>query len=236
MVSHMATDSDIRNNLEAVKARMAAAAAEAGRAPETVILVAIAKSHPAAAARQALVAGHRTFGENRVQEAEAKWPTLRAEFPDLRLHLVGGLQRNKVKRAVALFDVIESIDNERLARAVAAEIARTGRRPQCLVQVNTGEEPQKGGVMPEAVDALVAACRGDIGLAVDGLMCVPPLDEEPSLHFALLREIGKRNGLESLSMGMSGDFETAIRFGATHVRIGTAIFGERPAVAAAAAT
>jgi len=229
MVSQMAPDTDIRNNLRAVKARIAEAAAAAGRRPDAVTLVAVAKAHPAAAVRPALDAGHRAFGENRVQEAEAKWPALKADYPEARLHLVGGLQRNKVKRAVALFDVIETIDNPKLARAVAAEMARTGRRPQCFVQVNTGEEPQKGGVAPEDADALVAACRDDIGLAVDGLMCVPPLDEEPSLHFALLREIAGRNGVGLLSMGMSGDFETAIRFGATHVRVGTAIFGERPA-------
>jgi pyridoxal phosphate enzyme (YggS family) len=224
----MTPDTDIRNNLEAVKARIAAVAAAAGRRPESVTLVAVAKSHPADVVRPALAAGHRVFGENRVQEAEAKWPALKAEYPDLRLHLVGGLQRNKVKRAVALFDAIETIDNEKLARAVAAEMARSGRRPQCFVQVNTGEEPQKGGVDPAEADAFIAACRDDVGLSIAGLMCVPPLEDAPAPHFALLREIAKRNGLEGLSMGMSGDFETAIRFGATHVRLGTAIFGERP--------
>jgi PLP dependent protein len=228
MVSQMTPNTDTRNNLETVKTRIAAAAAEAGRKPDTVTLVAVAKTHPPAVVRQVLAAGHRVFGENRVQEADAKWPVLKADYPDLRLHLVGGLQRNKVKRAVALFDVIETIDNAKLARAVAAEMARTNRRLQCFVQVNTGEELQKGGVAPEEADALIAACRDDIGLAIEGLMCVPPLDEEPSLHFALLREIAKRNSLELLSMGMSGDFEAAIRFGATHVRLGTAIFGERP--------
>jgi len=230
MVSQMLPGTDIRNNLEAVKARIAAAAAEAGRRADAVTLVAVGKSHPAAAIRAALAAGHRVFGENRVQEAEGKWPALRAEFPDLRLHLVGGLQRNKIKRAVALFDVIETIDRPELARAVAAEMARSGRRLQCFVQINSGEEPQKGGIAPADADAFIAACRDDFGLTVDGLMCVPPLDDEPSPHFALLREIAKRNGVDGLSMGMSGDFETAIRFGATHVRVGTAIFGERPAV------
>ncbi|MBI3114270.1 MAG: YggS family pyridoxal phosphate-dependent enzyme [Rhodospirillales bacterium] len=230
MVSQMAPDTDIRDNLEKVKARIAAAAAEAGRSAAAVTLVAVAKSHPAAVIRPALAAGHRVFGENRVQEAEAKWPALKADHPDLRLHLVGGLQRNKVKRAVALFDAIETIDNPRLARAVADEMARSGRRPHCFVQVNTGEEPQKGGVVPADADAFIAACRDDFGLAIAGLMCVPPLEDEPSPHFALLREIAKRNGVDGLSMGMSGDFETAIRFGATHVRVGTAIFGERPAV------
>lgn len=230
MVSQMASDTDIRDNLEKVKARIAAAAAEAGRSAAAVTLVAITKSHPAAVIRPALAAGHRVFGENRVQGAEAKWLALKANYPDLRLHLVGGLQRNKVKRAVALFDAIETIDNPKLARAVADEIARSGRRPQCFVQVNTGEEPQKGGVAPADADAFIAACRDDFGLAIAGLMCVPPLEDEPSPHFALLREIAKRNGVDGLSMGMSGDFETAIRFGATHVRVGTAIFGERPAV------
>jgi len=230
MVSQMAPDTDIRNNLQTVKARIAAAAAGAGRPAAAITLVAVAKSHQPAAIRPALQAGHRVFGENRVQEAEAKWPALKADYPDLRLHLVGGLQRNKVKRAVALFDAIETIDRRELARAVADEIARGGRRPQCFVQVNTGEEPQKGGVAPADADAFIATCRDDFGLAIAGVMCVPPLEDEPSPHFALLREIAKRNGVEGLSMGMSGDFETAIRFGATHVRIGTAIFGERPAV------
>ncbi len=230
MVSQMAPDTDISDNLEKVKARIAATAAKGGRRPEAVTLVAVAKSHPTAVVRPALVAGHRVFGETRVQEAEAKWPALKAEYPDLRLHLVGGLQRNKVKRAVALFDAIETIDNPKLARSVADEIGRSGRRPLCFVQVNTGDEPQKGGVKPADADAFIAACRDDFGLVIAGLMCVPPLADEPSPHFALLREIAKRNGVDGLSMGMSGDFETAIRFGATHVRVGTAIFGERPAV------
>ena len=227
MVSHMAPEADIQDNLRAVKARIAEAAAAAGRDPADVTLVAIAKTHPPGTIRLAIAAGQRIFGENRVQEAEEKWPALKAEFPDLRLHLVGTLQRNKAKRAVQLFDAIETIDRPELARAIAAEIARSGRRPKCFVQVNTGDEPQKGGVRPEDADAFIAACRDDIGLTVDGLMCVPPLEDEPSLHFALLREIARRNGVAELSMGMSGDFETAIQFGATHVRVGTAIFGER---------
>lgn len=227
MVSHMAAEADIQDNLRAVKARIARAAAAAGRDPADVVLVAIAKTHPASAIRVAIAAGQRIFGENRVQEALDKWPALKAEFPDLRLHLVGTLQRNKAKRAVQLFDAIETVDRPELARAIAAEIARSGRRPKCFVQVNTGDEPQKGGVRPEDADAFIAACRDDIGLAVDGLMCVPPVEDEPSLHFALLREIARRNGVAELSMGMSGDFETAIQFGATHVRVGTAIFGER---------
>ena len=231
MVSHMAAEADIQDNLRAVKARIAEAAAAAGRDPADVTLVAIAKTHPPGTIRLAIAAGQRIFGENRVQEAEEKWPALKAEFPDLRLHLVGTLQRNKAKRAVQLFDAIETIDRPELARAIAAEIARSGRRPKCFVQVNTGDEPQKGGVRPEDADAFIAACRDDIGLTVDGLMCVPPLEDEPSLHFALLREIARRNGVAELSMGMSGDFETAIQFGATHVRVGTAIFGERRAPA-----
>ena len=231
MVSHMAPEADIQDNLRAVKARIAEAAAAAGRDPAAVALVAIAKTHPPGTIRLAIAAGQRIFGENRVQEAEEKWPALKAEFPDLRLHLVGTLQRNKAKRAVQLFDAIETVDRPELARAIAAEIARSGRRPMCFVQVNTGDEPQKGGVRPEDADAFIAACRDDIGLAVDGLMCVPPLEDEPSLHFALLREIARRNGVAELSMGMSGDFETAIQFGATHVRVGTAIFGERRAPA-----
>ena len=177
--------------------------------------------------REALVAGHRLFGENRVQEAEAKYPALRESFPDLALHLIGPLQTNKVKDAVALFDVIETVDRPRLAVALAREMERTGRRLSCLIEVNTGEEPQKSGVMPEAADAFVLECRDRLGLPIAGLMCVPPLDEEPSPHFALLREIARRTGLEIVSMGMSADFETAIRFGATHVRVGTAIFGAR---------
>ena len=227
MVSHMAPEADIQDNLRAVKARIAEAATAAGRDPAAVALVAIAKTHPPGTIRLAIAAGQRIFGENRVQEAEEKWPALKAEFPDLRLHFVGTLQRNKAKRAVQLFDAIETVDRPELARAIAAEIARSGRRPECFVQVNTGDEPQKGGVRPEDADAFIAACRDDIGLAVDGLMCVPPVEDEPSLHFALLREIARRNGVAELSMGMSGDFETAIQFGATHVRVGTAIFGER---------
>jgi len=229
----MAAQTDIQNNLATVKARIAEAAMAAGRHAGAVTLVAIAKTHPAAVIRRALEAGHRVFGENRVQEAEQKWPALKADYPDLQLHLVGSLQRNKVKRAVQLFDVIETVDRPELARSIAAEMEKSGRRLKCFIQVNTGEEPQKSGVGPEDADALIAACRNDIGLPVDGLMCVPPLDDESSLHFALLAQIGKRNGIDTLSMGMSGDFETAVQFGATHVRVGTAIFGDRAATDAA---
>jgi pyridoxal phosphate enzyme (YggS family) len=220
---------DVAANLAAVRAEMAAAAREAGRAPDGVTLVAVTKTHPAAVIEQALVTGHRVFGENRVQEAEGKWPALRDAWPDIALHLIGPLQRNKVRRAVRLFDVIETIDRVEIARAVAEAGRAEGRTPAVFVQVNTGEEPQKAGVFPDDTDRLVTACRDDFGLNVRGLMCIPPLDEEPSLHFALLREIARRNRLSELSMGMSGDFGVAIRFGATLVRVGTAIFGERPA-------
>ncbi|QNT69592.1 YggS family pyridoxal phosphate-dependent enzyme [Defluviicoccus vanus] len=213
--------------LAAVQAAIAEAARVAGREPAEVTLVAVTKTHPAAAILPALQAGHRTFGENRVQEAEAKWPELKAAYPDLVLHLIGPLQRNKARRAVRLFDVIESIDRADLAQAVAQAAEAEGRRPAVFIQVNTGEEPQKAGVFPDATDALVEVCRA-AGLDLRGLMCIPPVDEEPSLHFALLREIARRNGLKGLSMGMSGDFPVAVQFGATHVRVGTAIFGYRP--------
>jgi PLP dependent protein len=219
----------IAANLAAVRQRIEAAARAADRAPESVTLVAVSKTHPAASVREALAAGHRTFGENRVQEARAKYPQLRAEFPDLALHLIGPLQTNKVRDTVVAFDVIETVDRPRLAQALATEMERTGRRPPCLVEVNTGEEPQKAGVLPAQADKFIEECRARLELPIIGLMCVPPLDEEPAPHFALLREIARRNGLEILSMGMSADFEKAIRFGATHVRIGTAIFGARGA-------
>ena len=217
----------IADRLAAVKAQIAAAAAAAGRDPREVRLVAVAKTHGAEAVEAALVAGQRLFGENRVQEAQGKYPALKQRFPDLMLHLIGPLQTNKVKEAVALFDAIESVDRVKLADALAKEMARAGRRPQCFVQVNTGEEPQKAGIPPREADAFVAYCRDELGLPVVGLMCIPPVEEEPSPHFALLREIARRNGLASLSMGMSADFELAIRLGATHVRVGTAIFGAR---------
>jgi PLP dependent protein len=217
----------IAANLAAVRQRIEAAARAANRTPKSVSLVAVSKTHPAASVRNALEAGHRTFGENRVQEAQTKYPQLRREFPDLALHLIGPLQTNKVREAVVAFDVIETVDRPRLAQALAKEMERTGRRLPCLVEVNTGEEPQKTGVMPAEADAFIDACRNSFGLPIIGLMCVPPLDEEPAPHFALLREIARRNGLDILSMGMSADFEKAIRFGATHVRIGTAIFGAR---------
>jgi len=217
---------DIVRRLAAVRARIAAVAKAAGRAPGDVALVAVGKGHGAEAVTPALKAGQRLFGENRVQEAMAKWPELKAAWPGVELHLIGPLQGNKAREAVALFDVIETVDRAKLAEALAAEMTRQGRRPACLVQVNTGEEPQKAGVAPLEVDALVASCRA-LDLPVRGLMCIPPLGEPPAPHFALLAQIARRNDLEWLSMGMSGDFEAAIRLGATHVRVGTAIFGER---------
>ena len=220
-------DSDIGDRLATVNARIAAAARACGRAPDSVALVAVSKTQPVAAVRAALAVGHRLFGENRVQEAETKYPGLREAYPNLSLHLIGPLQTNKAKDAVALFDVIETVDRPRLATALAREMDKSGRRPPCLIEVNTGEEPQKSGVFPAAADDFVAECRDRMGLPIVGLMCVPPLDEEPAPHFALLRDIARRTGLDVLSMGMSADFETAIRFGATHVRVGTAIFGAR---------
>lgn len=214
--------------IAAVRDRIAAAARQAGRDPEEVSLVAVSKSHPAARARAALDAGHRLFGENRVQEARAKWPALKERFPDARLHLIGPLQTNKAADAVSLFDAIQTLDRERLARALARELERQDRRPLLYVQVNTGEEPRKAGVPPREADGFVARCRNGFGLAVEGLMCIPPLGEDPALHFALLAAIAERNGLSRLSMGMSADFETAVRLGATEVRIGTAVFGARP--------
>jgi len=224
----------IAANLAAVRGRIDAAAQAANRVSDAITLVAVGKTHGADAIRAALAAGQRVFGENRVQEALEKFPGLRGEFPDLTLHLIGPLQTNKVKEAVAHFDVIETVDRPRLAEALAREMTRSGRRLPCFIEVNTGEEPQKSGVFPEAADAFIADCRDRLELPVAGLMCVPPHDDEPSPHFALLREIARRNGLASLSMGMSADYEIAIRLGATHVRVGTAIFGARQAYVAAA--
>ena len=218
--------------LDDVIARVAAACREAGRDPASVRLIAVSKTFEAADIRPVIAAGQRDFGENRVQEAQAKWPALRDETPGIALHLIGPLQSNKAAEAVALFDAIHSIDREKIAAAVAAEMARQGRRLRLLVQVNTGAEPQKAGVLPEETDAFVARCRETHGLAIDGLMCIPPADEAPAPHFALLQKIARRLGLASLSMGMSGDFETAIRFGATDIRVGSAIFGTRPPPAA----
>ncbi len=213
--------------LAAVKARIGAAEKAAGRPPGSVRLIAVSKTFDADHVRPALKAGQRGFGENRVQEAKAKWPPLQAEFPDVELHLIGPLQTNKAREAVALFDAIHTIDRERIAAAVADEMRRQGRTLRLLVEVNTGGEAQKAGVAPDEVEAFVARCRETHGLAIDGLMCIPPVDDVATPHFALLAKIGKRLGVRSLSMGMSADFETAIALGATDVRVGSAIFGER---------
>ncbi|MBT3357998.1 MAG: YggS family pyridoxal phosphate-dependent enzyme [Rhodospirillales bacterium] len=223
----MTSETEIATNIAAVNDRIAQAAAEAGRDPQTIELVAISKTKPDELIRAAIGAGHKVFGENRVQEVESKWPAIKADHADVQLHLVGPLQRNKLKRAVALCDVIETVDREKLVRGLVDEMAATGRVVDCLIQVNTGEEPQKAGILPARIDEFVEMCRKDYELPVAGLMCIPPFDDEPAFHFALLAEMARRNGLEKISMGMTGDFETAIRFGATHVRVGTAIFGAR---------
>lgn len=216
------------NALARVRAEIAQACRAAGRDPAGVTLVAVSKTFDAPAIEPVIRAGQRVFGENRVQEAKGKWPALKARYPDLALHLVGSLQSNKAKEAVALFDAIHSLDRPSLADALAKEIDRQNRRPLLFVEVNTGSEPQKAGVLPEEADAFIARCRESRGLSVAGLMCIPPLDEAPAPHFALTAEIARRNGLSLLSMGMSADFAVAIAFGATHVRVGTAIFGTRP--------
>jgi pyridoxal phosphate enzyme (YggS family) len=221
------TNTDIAANLAAVQAKITEAATDAGRDPAAVSLIAVSKSHPGSAAAAALAAGHRVFGENRVQEAQDKWPPLKADYPDAVVHFIGPLQTNKTADAVALFDVIQTLDREKLARTLAKEMDRLDRAPDLFVQVNTGEEPQKAGVLPLEADSFIKKCRDEMGLPVVGLMCIPPIDENPALHFALLADMAARNGLDRLSMGMSADFETAVRLGATEVRVGTAIFGTR---------
>lgn len=215
--------------LSDIRARIAAAEAKAGRAPGSVKLIAVSKVQPLDRIEAVLEEGHRLFGENRVQEAAGKWPDFRARYPGVEVHLIGPLQTNKARQAMELFEAIHSVDRAKLAETLARLADERGACPDLFVQVNTGEEPQKAGVLPEEADAFVAACR-ELSLPVKGLMCIPPVDEEPSLHFALLAKIAARNGLDGLSMGMSADFETAIAFGATHVRVGSAIFGERTAV------
>jgi PLP dependent protein len=223
------TDStDVPGRLALVKREIVIAAEAAGREPESVKLVAVTKTVPAPVIAEAIAAGQRCFGENRVQEAQGKWPALKEHHPNIELHLIGPLQSNKTREAVALFDVIETLDRPKLARTLAEEMARANRRPRLFVQVNTGEEPQKAGVIPSETEAFITLCRDTFGLAIDGLMCIPPFDEEPAMHFALVGKIAERAGVKELSMGMSGDFERAISFGATYVRIGTAIFGQRP--------
>jgi len=223
----MSSGPDVAANLAVILARIEAARKAAIRPAPATQLIAVTKTHERDRILPVLHMGHRLFGENRVQEAKTKVPPLRDEFPDMRLHLIGPLQTNKVKEAVALFDAIQSLDRVKLAEALAAEMERTAKRPELFVQVNTGEEPQKAGVAPRDTAAFVHDCRNRLGLPVAGLMCIPPLGEEPARHFALLQKLARENGLAFLSMGMSADFETAIRFGATHVRVGTAIFGER---------
>jgi len=216
------------DHLAEVSRHIAEAARAAGRDPAEITLVAVSKTHGADRVRELLEAGHRVFGENRVQEAQGKFPELKAAYPDLELHLIGPLQTNKARDAVTLFDVVQSVDRDKLAAALATEMERLGRRPACYIQVNTGEEPQKAGIAPTDADDFLARCRDTYGLSIAGLMCIPPADEAPAPHFALTARIAARNGLQKLSMGMSADFAVAIAFGATHVRVGSAIFGTRP--------
>lgn len=213
--------------LAEIRHRIARAEKIAGRPAGSVTLVAVSKTFAADDIRPVIAAGQRVFGENRVQEAKAKWPGLREEAPGVELHLIGPLQSNKAREAVELFDVIHTVDRDRIAAALAAEMRRLGRTPRLLVQVNTGLEPQKAGIDPRETAAFLERCRAVHGLEIAGLMCIPPVDEEPGPHFALLAKLAREAGLPLLSMGMSADFETAIRFGATHVRVGSAIFGHR---------
>jgi len=227
----MSAPSDLASAHAAILDRIAQAAKAAGRPADSVTLIAVSKLQPDDRVEAMLATGQRVFGENRVQEAQARWGERRARFADLRLRLIGPLQSNKASDAVALFDAIESLDRPKLAAALADAAQKRGRIPEILVQVNTGEESQKSGVPPLEADAFIKAARETYGLPVTGLMCIPPADEEPTMHFALLAKIAARNGLAQLSMGMSDDFETAIRFGATHVRVGSALFGARTAAA-----
>ena len=218
--------------LREVQEAIRRAASDYERDPSGITLVAVSKTFPAEVIEPVLAAGQRVFGENYVQEARAKWPELRKRYPDVELHMIGPLQSNKAREAVELFDVIHTLDRPSLAEALAKEIAKQGRTPRLLVQVNTGEEPQKGGVIPAEADAFLEACRTKYGLEIEGLMCIPPAEDPPSPHFALLNTIAKRHGLKVLSMGMSADFDAAIQLGATHVRVGSAIFGARSKPAA----
>ena len=210
-----------------VRDQIATACREVGRDPDEVVLIAVSKTFDAEAIRPVLDAGQRHFGENRVQEAQGKWPTLRGAFPDVTLHLIGPLQSNKAGDAVALFDVIHSVDRPKIARALAEEMAKQGRQVSLYVQVNTGEEPQKTGVMPADAPAFIARCREEFGLEIAGLMCIPPVDDAPVVHFAFLQKLAREVGVGGLSMGMSADYDVAVQFGATHVRVGSAIFGAR---------
>jgi len=215
------------DRLALVHARIARAARDAGRNPQDVTLVCVSKTFGPLDIAPVIEAGERVFGENRVQEALEKWPALKARYPGLELHLIGPLQSNKAHEAVRFFDVIETVDRDKIAKVLAAEIQKTSRHPGLYVQVNTGVEPQKAGVLPQEADRFIASCRKDYGLEISGLMCIPPVDDQASPHFALLNRIAARNGIGVLSMGMSGDFELAIQLGATHVRMGSAIFGQR---------
>ncbi len=222
------SENDAVEGLRQVQESIRRAASDYDREPSGITLVAVSKTVPAEAIEPVLAAGQRVFGENYVQEAKAKWPALRDCYPDVELHMIGPLQSNKAREAVELFDVIHTLDRASLAEALAKEIAKQGKRPRLLVQVNTGEEPQKGGVIPSEVDAFLETCRSKHGLSIEGLMCIPPAEDPPSPHFALLNTIAQRHGLKVLSMGMSADFDAAIQLGATHVRVGSAIFGSRP--------
>ena len=212
--------------LDEIKSRIAAAAEKAGRAPDSVTLIAVSKVQPDSRVRAVLEQGHRSFGENKVQEAAGKWPAFREDFAGIDLHLIGPLQTNKARQAMELAQAIHSVDRPKLANTIARLAQEIGTCPDLFIQVNTGEEEQKAGILPVEADAFIAECRG-LDLPLRGLMCIPPVDEEPSLHFALLAKLAARNGLSGLSMGMSGDFESAIALGATHVRVGSAIFGDR---------
>jgi pyridoxal phosphate enzyme (YggS family) len=221
------SENDAVEALKQVQESIRRSASDYDRDPASITLVAVSKTFPADAIEPVLAAGQRVFGENYVQEAKAKWPALRERYPDVELHMIGPLQSNKAKEAVELFDAIHTLDRPSLAEALAKEIAKQGRTPRLFVQVNTGEEPQKGGVIPTEVDAFLEACRAKYGLTIEGLMCIPPAEDPPSPHFALLNTIAQRHGLKALSMGMSADFDAAIQLGATHVRVGSAIFGSR---------
>ncbi len=218
---------DIAAALARLRHDIVAACRAAGRKPEDVTLIAVSKTQPEESLKAALSTGQRVFGENRVQEAATKWPGLRAACPGLELHLIGPLQTNKVRDAVALFDVIETVDRPKLAAALAAELARSPKHLRCYIEINTGAEPQKAGVDPADLETLLTLCRDDYKLPITGLMCIPPQDEDPALHFALLTDLARRHRLPEISMGMSGDYPQAIRFGATHIRVGTAIFGAK---------
>jgi len=224
---NQAAHSQTAINLTAVKETIANAAKEDSRAPESVELIAVSKTYKEAAIRPVLDAGHRRFGENRVQEAVGKWPSLREAYADIELHLIGPLQSNKARQAVELFDVIHTIDRPKIAQAIAGEMRSQGKDLALFVQVNIGQEPQKAGIAPSETIAFVEKCTSELGLRIKGLMCIPPVDEEPSVHFALLGKLARECGLEQLSMGMSSDYPIAIHFGATHVRVGSAIFGSR---------